>query len=88
MIDILTGDDYLADGNTGLMHVRNLPDHIDPSQLAFADSELAPLPTLYPIASDRVRYVGEIVAVVVARTEAMALDAVELITDYRRLCLQ
>ncbi len=86
VIDILTGDDYLADGNTGLMHVRNLPDHIDPSQLAFADSELAPLPTLYPIASDRVRYVGEIVAVVVARTEAMALDAVELITvEYRHL---
>lgn len=86
VIDVLTGDDYLADGNTGLMHVRNLPDHIDPSQLAFADSELAPLPTLYPIAKDRVRYVGEIVAVVIARTEAMALDALELINvDYRAL---
>ena len=25
VIDILTGDDYLADGNTGLMHVRIFP---------------------------------------------------------------
>lgn len=83
---VLTGSDYVSDGNSSLEHVRNLPDHLDPTRLAFADEELAPSPQLLPIATDRVRYVGEIVAMVVARNEAAAHDALEFIeVGYRTL---
>lgn len=86
VIAVLTGSDYVVDGNSSLVHVRNLPDHLDPTQLAFADDELAPSPELLPIAKDRVRYVGEIVAMVIARDEAQAHDALEFIeVSYRPL---
>ena len=41
---------------------------------------------LPPLAQDRVRYVGERVAVVIAATEALARDAAELVSvDYEVL---
>jgi len=86
VIAVLTGSDYVADGNSSLLHVRNLPDHLDPTQFAFAEDELTPTPQPLPIATDRIRYVGEIVAVVIARDEAAAHDALESIeVDYRPL---
>ena len=86
VIAVLTGSDYVTDGNSSLVHVRNLPDHLDPTRLAFADDELAPSPQLFPMATDRVRYVGEIVAMVIARDEAAAHDALEFIeVGYRSL---
>jgi carbon-monoxide dehydrogenase large subunit len=33
----LTGSDYVSDGNSSLVHVRNLPDHLDLKRLAFTD---------------------------------------------------
>ena len=78
---VLTGADYLKDGHGAIAHAAQPTDAVDPRQPAFeyADGRKpfeAPQP---PLATERVRYVGEPVAVVVARTAALARDAADLV---------
>ncbi len=57
-----------------------------PYRLENADGSELPDGSQYPLATDRVRYVGEPVALVVAETVAKALDAAERVAvDYRVL---
>ena len=75
---VLTGADYLADGLRPLMHS---PFAVNPPDIYLRNSDgsesfIAPH---YPLAHDRVRYVGEGVALVVAETLAAAQDAAELV---------
>jgi aerobic carbon-monoxide dehydrogenase large subunit len=74
VIAVLTGADALADGVKPLTH-SPMPgnpheDMLRPRDVAF----IAPHP---PIPADRVRFVGEIVAMVVAETHAAARDGAE-----------
>ena len=73
---VLSGKDYAADG------VGNLPCVSLPSHLA-KSAFVPPFPAL---AHERVRYVGQAVALVVANTRWQALDAAELVSvDYEPL---
>src|SRR5215467_11458935 len=74
VIAVLTGKDAAADGVKPLTH-SPMPgnpheDMIRSSDVAF----IAPHP---PIATDRVRFVGEVVAMVIAETPAAARDGAE-----------
>lgn len=80
VVAVLTCEEYLADNNQPLVHLNNLPDHLDPTVPTFSPDELAPAPSPPPMAVDRVRYVGEIVAMAIARTAEAALDAIEAIS--------
>jgi len=76
VIAVLTGADALADGMKPLTH-SPMPgnpheDMLRPSDVAF----IAPHP---PMPADRVRFVGEIVAMVVGETPAAARDGAELV---------
>jgi carbon-monoxide dehydrogenase large subunit len=76
VIAVLTGADAVADGLKPLTH-SPMPgnpheDMLRPSDVAF----IAPHP---PMPADRVRFVGEIVAMVAAETSAAARDGAELI---------
>jgi carbon-monoxide dehydrogenase large subunit len=74
ILAVLTGADLAADG------VKDLPCGIDRPRL---DGSKAFQTLRPPLARDRVRYVGEGVALVVAETRAAALDAAELVDiDY------
>ncbi|MGH6681920.1 MAG: xanthine dehydrogenase family protein molybdopterin-binding subunit, partial [Bradyrhizobium sp.] len=77
VLAVLAGADYAEDGlgliphNPGLMAT---PD-VQPRMRGFA-----PIATVHcPLPADRVRYVGEPVAIVVAETVALAKDAAELL---------
>ncbi len=74
---VLTGEDWAADGLGTL----------DPETMAEDMGGPAGFRTKHPpLAQDRVRYVGERVAVVIAATEAQARDAAELVSvDYEAL---
>ncbi len=86
VVAVLTGRDYQADGLSSLIHPSNLPDHLDPSRPSFTDDELFPPPQAPPIVMDRVRHTGEIVAMVVADSTEVAIDAAELVVvNYRPL---
>jgi carbon-monoxide dehydrogenase large subunit len=86
VLAILTGQDYESDGFMSLLHPSSIPDHLDPTQPSLTSDELFPPPAALPIVVDRVRHVGEIVALVVAETAAAAIDAVELVVvDYETL---
>ena len=86
VLAVLVGCDYAGDGMGALPQYLNSADLLDPTKPTFAPEEIAPLPANLPIATDRVRHVGEIVAIVVAETAERALDAAELIeVDYRPL---
>ena len=83
---VLTGADYESDGLKTLLQPGSLPDHLDPTQPSLSGDELCPPPAALPIAVDRVRHVGEIVAVVVAETAEEAVDAAEMVVvDYETL---
>ena len=72
---VLTGADWLADG------LNAMPAWGNPADVKLSNrdgSEIFYTP-LYPVVVDRIRRVGEIVAVVVAETVANALDAAERI---------
>ena len=77
VLAVLTGRDYAADGLSGLLHYVVPADHLDPSRPGLADDQISPLPEPLPIATDRVRHVGEIVAMAVAETREAAMDALE-----------
>ncbi|MBV9324379.1 MAG: xanthine dehydrogenase family protein molybdopterin-binding subunit [Chloroflexi bacterium] len=85
ILAVLTGADYLADGYTGIAHAALPTDAVNPRSPAFqypADKPPFDQPQL-PLAVDRVRHVGEPVALVIAETAALARDAADLVhVDY------
>ena len=86
VLAVLTGQDYQSDGLMSLLYPGSLPDHLDPNLPSLTSNEFFPPPAALPIVVDRVRHVGEIVALVVAETAAAAVDAAELVVvDYSTL---
>src|SRR3989304_83025 len=84
VIAVLTGADYVADGLKGASQRPNPAGAIDIKLRAFAPEKR---PTLderqYPLATDRARYPGEAVAMVVADSALAARDAAETVeVDY------
>ncbi|MEM7094271.1 MAG: xanthine dehydrogenase family protein molybdopterin-binding subunit [Actinomycetota bacterium] len=83
VLGVLTGQDYCAAGHRSWFTPGSLPDHLDPTEPSLAPDELFVPDAGPPIVVDRVRHVGEIVALVVAETRSAAVDAAELvIVDY------
>ena len=80
VIAVLTVDDYLASGAKGVNQSANPADVIDYKTKAFGHDGRAVFehPHL-PLAKDKVRYVGEPVVLVVAKTVALARDAAEAV---------
>jgi carbon-monoxide dehydrogenase large subunit len=85
VVAVLTGADYLADGNRPMLHApasQSPPD----ITLANSDGSAIEVPDQIPLATERVRFVGEPVALIVAETLAAARDAAELVAvEYRPL---
>jgi carbon-monoxide dehydrogenase large subunit len=77
VLAVLTGADYLADGLGPIPHRAGL---MRPPDLEARPRSIPANATdHYPLASDRARFVGEPVAVIVAKTIAQAKDASELL---------
>src|SRR5579863_3871170 len=70
VVAVLTGKDYAADG-LGTIGPEAMPEDFGGPK-GYRTKH-------YPLAVDRVRYVGERVALVIAQTEAQGRDAAELI---------
>jgi aerobic carbon-monoxide dehydrogenase large subunit len=84
-ITVLILADYTEDGLGALPHFPIGADHLDPAKPSFSGDEVRydPMVEQFPLAGDRVRHVGEIIAMVVADSQAEAQDAVERIEiDY------
>ena len=81
VLAILTGRDYAAEGLKGLQHGPSGADHFEITKPAFGPEAMpgGPPPLQPPIAIDRVRFVGEAVAIAVATSLEAARDATELI---------
>src|SRR6185312_3334592 len=88
VLAVLTAKDYLADGHRGIAHVAVPADAVNAAEPAFVGTASSPIfdrPQL-PLASGRVLYVGEAVAMVVAESIEAAKDAAELLDiDYEPL---
>jgi carbon-monoxide dehydrogenase large subunit len=87
VLAILTAADYARDGHQGISHFANTADAVEPQKPSFGGTDLfvfeQPQP---PLAGDRVRYVGEPVALIVAETLEQARDAAEAVEiDYDTL---
>jgi carbon-monoxide dehydrogenase large subunit len=81
VLAVLTGEDYLAAGGVPIQHFADPADALDHTRRAFRDLPGAisiDIPQL-PLPTDRLRYVGEPYAMVVARSQAEAQDAAELV---------
>ena len=81
VLAVLSGGDYIADGLAGIDHAANPLDALDVRERAFdvrVGARVVELPHP-PLALERVRHVGEPVAVVVAETAQAARDAIDLI---------
>jgi aerobic carbon-monoxide dehydrogenase large subunit len=78
---VLTGRDYVADGHRGMLHHPNPADALDVRKSSFAPTAERKIldERQLPLAAERVRYVGEAVAMVVAETLAAARDAAEAV---------
>jgi aerobic carbon-monoxide dehydrogenase large subunit len=78
VLAVLTAADYLADGLRPLVHA---PFTVSPPDITLANSNGKPVFVAphYPLALDRVRFVGEGVVLVVAETLAAAREAAELV---------
>src|SRR6516165_8466971 len=78
VLAVLTAADYLADGLKPLVHS---PFTISPPDITLTnrDGKAVFIAPHYPLARDRVRFVGEAVALVVAEDLATAQDAAELV---------
>jgi aerobic carbon-monoxide dehydrogenase large subunit len=78
VLAVLTGADYVADGLRPMPHT---PYSVSPPDITLTDTRAAPvfLAPHYPLATEKVRFVGEGVALVVAETLAAARDAADLI---------
>ncbi len=87
VVAILTGKEWLADGHGNIFHVADPADGCDPKTKTFADRGGFVFDDGQPvIATDKVRHVGEPVAIVVAETVEAARDAVEQVwIDYDEL---
>src|SRR3954468_10820914 len=74
VLAVLTGDDYVADGHLGMSHFPNPADALDVRVPSFAPSPERSIldERQWPLAVDRVRYVGEAVALVVAESVVAA----------------
>jgi len=85
VLAILTAADYERDGHKGIPQFANTADAIDPQKPAFgasADHFVFEHPQAV-LAGERVRYVGEPVALIVAQTLDQARDAAEAVeVDY------
>jgi carbon-monoxide dehydrogenase large subunit len=78
VVDILTGEDYLAAGLGPMPHSVSKSENFDPANIYQAIQ--------YPLAVDKVRYVGDGVAFIIAESRALAQDAAELIkVEYKVL---
>lgn len=80
--EVLTGDDYLDDG------LNPMPAGGNPKDVELKNRDGSPIlnTPLYPIVTDKVRHIGEIVAMVTADSEAQALDAADrIVVDYAPL---
>jgi aerobic carbon-monoxide dehydrogenase large subunit len=77
VLAVLTGQDYLADGLAGIPHGPNGVDHLDVTKPCFGPDEILHAPPQLPLAVDRVRHIGEAVALVVAISPEAARDAAE-----------
>ncbi|MEI5996380.1 xanthine dehydrogenase family protein molybdopterin-binding subunit [Paraburkholderia bengalensis] len=85
VIAVLIGQDYLDDGFQGVDHVPNPVDAVDATKKAFLTSLTGSIFNQFhiPLPVDRVRYVGEAIAMVIAETPLQARNASELIeVDY------
>ncbi|SKC98101.1 CO or xanthine dehydrogenase, Mo-binding subunit [Burkholderia sp. CF099] len=85
VIAVLVGQDYLDDGFQGVDHVPNPVDAVDATKKAFLTSLTGSIFNQFhiPLPVDRVRYVGEAIAMVIAETALQARNASELIeVDY------
>ena len=71
---VLTGRDMLADGLLPIPHAVRMGSPAD-IQLENSDGSDPFIPPHFPMAADEVRFVGEIVAMVVATSLAAAKDA-------------
>ncbi len=78
VLAVLTAADYLADGLKPLVHS---PFTVSPPDITLPNRDGKPvfIAPHYPLARDRVRFVGEAVALVVAETLATAREAAELV---------
>ena len=78
LLAVLTGADYRADGLGPIPHNPGL---MAPPDVTVRIRGRAPVATAhYPLPTDKVRFVGEPVALIVAETIAAAKDAAELLT--------
>ncbi|MBN3804278.1 xanthine dehydrogenase family protein molybdopterin-binding subunit [Paraburkholderia sp. Ac-20336] len=85
VIAVLVGQQYLDDGFQGIDHVPNPVDAVDATKKAFLTSLTGSIfnQLHLPLPVDRVRYVGEAIALVIAQTPQQARNASELIeVDY------
>jgi len=85
VVAVLTGADYIADGmkpiphNPGLTGAPDVTLRLRPGFETYASTD-------YPMPADKARFVGEVVAMVLAETIEQAKDAAELIeVDYEPL---
>jgi carbon-monoxide dehydrogenase large subunit len=82
VLAVLTGRDYVADGH------QPIPNQSNPRDVPITNFDGRPVaqPPDYPLAIDKVRHVGEGVALIVAQTRAGAIEAAELVeVDYEPL---
>src|SRR5215471_3129219 len=81
VLAVLTGADYAADGHGPIPHGAQPTDAVDPRQPAFryAGGQRPFEQPQPPFALDRVRYIGEPLAVVIAESAALAHDAAQLV---------
>ncbi|WP_250517159.1 xanthine dehydrogenase family protein molybdopterin-binding subunit [Caballeronia sp. INDeC2] len=85
VIAVLVGQDYLDDGFQGVDHIPNPIDAVDATKKAFLTSLTGEIfnQLHVPLPIDRVRYVGEPIAMVIADTALAARNATEMIdVDY------
>ena len=83
VLAVLSGTDYLADGLAAIPHNAGL---MGPPDLAVRLRGGAPIATRhYPMPADIVRFVGEPVALVLVRTEALRQEVRRLEGDHRLL---
>ena len=82
VVEILTGADYTADGFGPIIHRAIEGDPVDYKKPAFDRNDPVALQlNQWPLALDKVRHVGEPVALVIAETVEAAADAAELVVQ-------
>ncbi len=78
VIDVLTGADWLADGLAPIPH-SPIPSGSDGLGMTLEKWQKVYVGRNYPMAAERPRFAGEAVAMVIAKTDAIAQDAAELV---------